>query len=168
MSLLEDARTAAGMSQGELAQRAHTSQPTLSAYENGRKSPSLATMERLLAETGHHLAIAPEITFTQLLTRRGRPFWVPTLLPRLPLRRALATVTLPLHLNWSTPGTTFDLGERAERARCYEIVLREGVPADILAYVDGALLVDLWPELVLPRDIRVAWDEVVKVAKHGA
>lgn len=168
MSLLEDARTAAGMSQGELAQRAHTSQPTLSAYENGRKSPSLATMERLLAETGHHLAIAPEITFTQLLTRRGRPFWVPNQLPRLPLHRALATVTLPLDLNWSTPGTTFDLGDRAERVHCYEIVLREGDAADILAYVDGALLVDLWSEMVLPRDIRVAWDEVVKVAKHGA
>ena len=31
----------------------------------------------------------------------------------------------------------------------YEIVLQEGRPADILAYVDGALLVDLWDDLVL-------------------
>ena len=168
MSLLEDARTAAGLSQEELARRAHTSQPTLSAYENGRKSPSLATLERLLAETGHHLAINTEITFTQMITRRGRPFWVPNQLPRLPLRQALATVTLPLHLNWSTPGTKFDLRDRAERVHCYEIVLREGKPADILAYVDGALLVDLWSELVLPRDIRAAWENVVEVVQDSA
>jgi transcriptional regulator with XRE-family HTH domain len=168
MGLLEDARTAAGLSQEELAQRAHTSQPTLSAYENGRKSPSLATMERLLAETGHHLAIDTDITFTQMITKRGRPFWVSNQLPRLPLRQALATVTLPLHLNWSTPGTKFDLRNRSKRARCYEIVLREGLPEDILAHIDGALLADLWPELVLPQDIRAAWDEVIEVVQDSA
>jgi transcriptional regulator with XRE-family HTH domain len=168
MTLLVDARMAAGMSQGELAQRAHTSQPTLSAYENGRKSPTLETMARLLAETGHHLTIDADITFTQLLTKRGRPFWVPSHLPRPPLRRALATVALPLHLNWSTPGARFDLRDRSERVLCYEIVLREGKPEDILAYVDGALLVDLWPELVLPRDIRVAWDQVIEVVQESA
>lgn len=168
MGLLADARTAAGMSQGELAQRAHTSQPTLSAYENGRKSPTLATVERLLAETGHRLAIAPDVTFRQLTTRRGRPFWLPNQLPRLPLGRALAIVELPLHLNWSAPGTKFDLRDRATRARCYEIVLREGLPEDILAYVDGALLVDLWPELVIPREIRAAWDETVEVVRQSA
>ncbi len=168
MSLLTDARTAVGMSQGELAKRAHTSQPTLSAYENGRKSPSLATMERLLAETGHHLAIDAEITFTQLATRQGRPFQVPNRLPRLAPHQALASVTLPLHLNWSTPGTTFNLRDRAIRARCYEIVLREGLPEDILAYVDGALLVDLWSELVIPREIRGAWDGVVEVVNESA
>ena len=168
MSLLAEARTAAGMSQEELARRAHTSQPTLSAYENGRKSPSLATMERLLAETGHRLAIDTEISFTQLTTSRGRPFWVPSRLPRLPLRQALATVTLPLHLNWSTPGTELDLRIRANRARCYEIVLREGLPADILAYVDGVSLVDLWPDLVVPREIRAAWDKIVEDVQVSA
>ena len=168
MSLIAEARTSAGISQEELALRAHTSQPTLSAYENGRKSPSVATLERLLAETGHHLTIAADITFTEMTTRRGRPFSVPNRLPRLPLRQALATVTLPLHLNWSTPGTQFDLRDRAKRARCYEIVLREGLPADILAYIDGALLIDLWSEVVVPAEIRAAWDQVVEVAQESA
>jgi transcriptional regulator with XRE-family HTH domain len=168
LSLLEQARTAVGISQEELARRAHTSQPTLSAYENGRKSPTLATVERLLAVTGHRLVIDTDISFAQKVTRRGRPFWVPNQLPRLPLRQALAAVTLPLHLNWSTPGTKFDLRSRTKRARCYEIVLREGLPEDILAYVDGALLVDLWPELVLPQDIRAAWDEVIEVVQDSA
>jgi hypothetical protein len=40
----------------------------------------------------------------------------------------------------------------------YEIVLREGTPDDVLAYVDGALLRDLWDELVLPVAIRRAWE----------
>jgi hypothetical protein len=32
----------------------------------------------------------------------------------------------------------------------YEIVLQEGRPADILTHIDGALLVDLWDDLILP------------------
>ena len=63
----------------------------------------------------------------------------------------MAVVELPLHLNWSASGRRFDLRARADRARVYEIVLQEGTPADILAYVDGALLVDLWEDLVLPK-----------------
>lgn len=37
----------------------------------------------------------------------------------------------------------------------------EGGPGDITAYVDGALLIDLWDELVLPPSIRAAWNGVV-------
>jgi DNA-binding XRE family transcriptional regulator len=49
-SLLANARRVAGMSQDERARRAHTSRPTLSACEHGRKSPTLETAARLLAE----------------------------------------------------------------------------------------------------------------------
>jgi hypothetical protein len=51
-------------------------------------------------------------------------------------------VTLPLGLNWSTPGAVFDLADRSRRAGCHEIVLREATPADLLRFVDGAFLVD--------------------------
>src|SRR5438046_6784160 len=50
--LLEHARASAGLTQDELARRAGTSRPTLSAYENGRKSPTVATFARLLSEAG--------------------------------------------------------------------------------------------------------------------
>jgi hypothetical protein len=73
----------------------------------------------------------------------------------------LAAVELPLHLNWSAPRRVFDLRSRADRARVYEIVLQEGTPADIVAYIDGALLVDLWKDLVLPRAVRSAWAPLV-------
>jgi hypothetical protein len=101
------------------------------------------------------------VSFTQQASSRGRPVWVPDRLPRLDVARALAVVELPLHLNWSAPGRAFDLRSRADRARVYEIVLQEGRPADILAYVDGALLADLWDDLVLPRAVRSAWAPLV-------
>ncbi|MBM7519683.1 hypothetical protein [Nocardioides nitrophenolicus] len=91
---------------------------------------------------------------------------MPTRLPRLPLEQAVATVELPLHLNWSDRGRRYDLRNRRQRARVYELVLREGGPDDVLAYVDGALLVDLWDELVLSATVRQAWESVV--TRHGA
>jgi hypothetical protein len=89
---------------------------------------------------------------------------VPSILPRLPVGRAVGRVVLPLHLNWSDPGREFDLSIRRQRLRAYEIVLREGRPEDVLAYVDGALLVDAWPDLVLPSAVRRAWAPVVAAA----
>ncbi len=87
--------------------------------------------------------------------------WRPDRLWRLAISDAFATVTLPLGLNWSRPGAPFDLSNRRQRARCYEVTLREGIAEDLLRYVDGALLVDIWGELVLPRDIRTAWQPVI-------
>jgi transcriptional regulator with XRE-family HTH domain len=161
-TLLEQARLAAGLSQEELARRAGTSRPTLSAYEHGRKSPTLATMERLLAQAGFELVVQPKIEFAEYPSRHGHPSWVPSRLSRLDIEEALGRVVLPLHLNWSEPGRAFDLSVRGDRARVYEIVLREGRPEDIRAYVDGALLVDLWDELVLPRTLRAAWQPVIR------
>jgi len=54
---LRHARLRSGLSQTVLAQRAVTSQATLSAYESGRKQPSLSTLERLLAAAGGRLAV---------------------------------------------------------------------------------------------------------------
>jgi hypothetical protein len=124
----------------------------------------LETAARLLAEAGFELDIRPRVDFVEQITTRGRTVAVPARLPRLPLQQALAVVALPLHLNWSAPGRRFNLGDRVQRARVYEIVLREGGPEDVLEYVDGALLIDLWPELVLPRDVRAAWAEIVENA----
>lgn len=38
-------------------------------------------------------------------------------------------------------------------------------PQDVLTYIDGALLVDSWNILVLPRDLRTAWSDVVDAAQ---
>ncbi len=46
------ARLAAGLTQALLADRAGTSQATLSAYEAGRKQPTVATFSRILDAAG--------------------------------------------------------------------------------------------------------------------
>jgi len=166
--LIARARRYAGLSQDELARRAHTSRTALSAYEHGRKSPTLDTAKRLLGEAGFELTATPKLEYIERLTKRGRSIWVPTRLGRLDVSEALATVTLPLHLNWSQPRRTFRLADRAQRARAYEIVLQEGGPEELAAYIDGALLVDVWDELVVPRDIRQAWTPLIAAATSTA
>lgn len=160
-AFLAAARQASGLSQQELAHRAGTSRTTLSAYEHGAKSPTVDTFERLLAAAGHEFELVPRISFPDRITARGKPIAVPTHLPQLAPERALATVTLPLHLDWSTPLQTYRLADRHDRGRVYELVLREGTPHDVLTYIDGVLLMDLWPDLVLPHEIRSAWSPLL-------
>jgi hypothetical protein len=57
---------------------------------------------------------------------------------------------------------------RVPTARVYGIVLQEGTPVDILTYVGGALLVDLWAELVLPRAVRSGWGPVISPSSTEA
>lgn len=159
--MVRQIREAAGLTQNELAARAGTSRSTISAYENGRKSPTVDTLQRLAHVAGVVLRVERGATFRSVPGRNGRPVLVPDVLPRLEPARALATVVLPLHLNWSDPGREFRLIDRRERLRVYEIVLREGTERDVLRYIDGALLVDAWDDLVLPREVRSAWTPVV-------
>lgn len=58
-SILRRARRQAGLTQSALAGRSATSQATVSAYENGRKQPSVATLARLLAAAGSRLTSTP-------------------------------------------------------------------------------------------------------------
>ena len=54
---IKRARLRAGLTQHALAARAGTSQATISAYESGRKRPSLETLDRVLAATGARLTV---------------------------------------------------------------------------------------------------------------
>lgn len=55
--LLRDARTRAGLSQRELADRAGVAQSVISAYESGRRQPSVPTLGRLIEASGHQLEL---------------------------------------------------------------------------------------------------------------
>jgi transcriptional regulator with XRE-family HTH domain len=46
-----------GLTQAELARRAHTSQPVISAYEHDRRDPTLGTLGRLIAAGGGRLRL---------------------------------------------------------------------------------------------------------------
>lgn len=167
-TIIGRARRGSGLSQRELARRSGTSQSTLSTYEHGTKSPTLAVAERIVATSGYDLDLVPRISFTAHVGARGEPFVVPDRLWRLDPAAALATVTLPQHLHWSGKSRAFRLRDRRDRARVYEIVMREGEPDDLLALIDGALLVDLWDDLVLPAAIRKAWGPVINSDKGTA
>lgn len=165
-NLISRAREAAGLSKADLAQRAGTSRPTLSAYEHGRVSPRLDTVERILAAAGFRLVTTPALRWHEVEVGRGRTAPVPDRLPDLPAREAVRVLDMPLHLEWSHPGRSVDLADRRQRARAYEVVLREGSPADIESIVDGALLVDQWEDIVLPRPLRRAWQTAIDATRE--
>ena len=166
-TLVAHARRASGLTQAEVARRARTSRPTLSAYEGGSRNPTLDTLERVLAANGQHLVAVPKPVFALHRDRRGKPFYVPDQLPRLPIDAALGTVVLPRHIDWSPAGRPRDLAERRQRLLAYQVVLAEGSPRDIQRLVDGALLVDCWADLHLPAAIRHAWQPLVDRARGG-
>ena len=159
--LISAARRTSGLSQSEVARRAGTSRPTLSSYEHGHRSPTLETLIRLLAANGQQLEAIPMLNFTEHHDSRGKPFFVPDHLPRLSLRDAFATVVLPTHVDWSSSSAPRALADPQQRLLAYQVVLAEGGPDEISAFVDGALLIDAWPEIFLPKDIRRAWQPII-------
>jgi len=54
-ALIRSARRRHGLRQADLARRAGTSQPVISAYERGRRDPTTATLRRLIAAAGDRL-----------------------------------------------------------------------------------------------------------------
>jgi transcriptional regulator with XRE-family HTH domain len=62
-TIVRGARKAAGITQLELAGRAGTAQPAVAAYESGARTPSLATLERLLGSCEHdvELVVSPRM-----------------------------------------------------------------------------------------------------------
>jgi ribosome-binding protein aMBF1 (putative translation factor) len=55
-----DARSRAGLTQQQLAERMHTTQAVIARLESGRVKPSTRTLERLAAATGMRLRISFE------------------------------------------------------------------------------------------------------------
>lgn len=87
----------------------------------------------------------------------ARPVAVPADLDAPGVTKASGQVELPLHIRWSGEPIVYDLGDRADRARVYEQVPREGSDDDVRYYVDADQLLELWDELVLPGAVRQAW-----------
>ena len=73
---------------------------------------------------------------------------------------AHGVVELPLRLFWSAPDRTFDLDQPSMLRALYETVLREASrPDDLASYLDGQILVAVWPDLFLPKGVRGAWED---------
>ena len=170
-TIIEIARKARGWTQRELALAGGTSQPTLSAYECREKSPSLAVTERLIGEAGSSLKLDLTVDFSQVTFNGHDIHWVPDRLWRVEPRLCFSKVEFP---DGPTSRETdewvmrdWDLADREERRRVYGYLLRAGLPLWIYRWVDGALLVDLWPELDLPNPLRNEWQPLIDQARQG-
>jgi len=58
--IIRAVRRRQGLTQAELARRAGTSQPVVSAYEHGHRDPTCATLRRLVEAGGEQLVLDAE------------------------------------------------------------------------------------------------------------
>jgi transcriptional regulator with XRE-family HTH domain len=99
--LLRAVRRRRGMSQTELARRAGTSQPVISAYEHGRRDPTVGTLRRLIEATGERLHLDAELPPGDLPPPRTpeehaqRLLDVLSLADAVPVRRRAAALRAP-------------------------------------------------------------------------
>lgn len=170
-TIIEIARKARGWTQRELAGAASTSQATVSAYERREKSPSLAVTERLIGEAGYSLRLDVTVDFSPVTFDGHTIYQIPNRLWRVEPRLSFSKVTFP---DWPTSRESgdfimrnWDLAVREDRRRVYGYLLRESVPVWIYRWVDGALLVDLWEELDLPKHLRAGWQPLIDAACDG-
>lgn len=163
-SLLEAARLSRGLTQEAVARRSGTSQPTLSAYERGTKSPTVNVARRILNVLGFDLGLTPRVSFYEV--RHGRSTYaVPDQLWRL----APNDCFVPFNVPSQSGQQRFDPVDRSSRLTAYLWLLEHGDETQLFTHLDGALLVDLWPELVphLPAELRDAWSPLVAQATEG-
>lgn len=146
----------------ELSERSGVARPNITAYGTGRREPLFHSAVELLEAAGAEVVI--EVPVGWSWTEGRRPYAVPSRLWRLAPQTALPRFDPGAHLWWSGPPRSFDLARREDRVRAYEIILREGAPADIEQVVDGMLRCETWADLVLPRELRAAWNPLITFA----
>ncbi len=163
--LIELARRARGLTQAQLAARAGTSQATLSAYERGAKSPSLKVAARIIAATGHDLTLRVHIDWVEHHPPGIVRFWAPNILWSVGPPDCFATLAIP-DLIRNTGTRDWDMRDREVRKGVYEQLIRRGSPHQMIRWMDGALLVDVWDELDLPDPVRQAWKWPIRLARE--
>jgi hypothetical protein len=99
--IIQTVRRRQGLTQAELARRAGTSQPVISAYEHGRRDPTSQTLRKLVEAGGERLhmdAVLPGSDLsppTDLREHARRLLDVLTLADAIPVRRRPAVLTAP-------------------------------------------------------------------------
>lgn len=165
-TIIELARRSAGLTQAELARRAGTTQSAVSMYERRRKVPTLEVAERLMLAAGTDLGMVTTVVWEVGFLTGLKEFYYPSRLWRVEVPGCFDTVGMP-DLVGQTGQGEWDLRDRSDRRGLYENLLVEGIPEMIQRWVDGALLVDIWPELRLPEKIRTTWTPAVEAASAG-
>jgi len=99
--IIRAVRRRQGLTQAELARRAGTSQPVISAYEHGRRDPTYQTLRKLVEAGGERLqmdAVLPGSDNPRPADAREharRLLEVLTLADAIPVRRRTSVLTAP-------------------------------------------------------------------------
>lgn len=166
------ARRAQFLTQAQLAARAGVGRRLVVSLEAGHPRAELGKTLQVMSALGLRLDVlaAPftvvdtetgPVAFRTVSRTSGRPIFVPTRLWSLGVERATATVTLPRRVYWSGGAATFNLADPNDRELAYRILLTEGGPGDIVSFVDGGRLAQMWDTALLPPDVRQAWQPAV-------
>jgi len=100
-AIIRAVRRRRGLTQADLAHRAGTSQPVISAYEHGRRDPTLGTLRKLVEAGGERLqldAVAPGSNLpppADAGEHARRLLEVLTLADAIPARRRSPVLTAP-------------------------------------------------------------------------
>ncbi len=78
--------------------------------------------------------------------------------------RASGLVQLPHHIAWSPP-YTFNFDDPEQLCWAYARVITEGLPDDVLRYINLDTLISIWDEIHLPAHVRAVWHKWL--TKHG-
>jgi hypothetical protein len=93
---------------------------------------------------------------TRVFYRDIKPYDAPDQLEQLQGPRS-GPVEVPINVYWG-PRHTFNLDNESDVIETYQAALREGRVIDQEELLNHALLVEIWPELMLPVRVRELWE----------
>lgn len=100
-TIIRAVRRRQGLTQAELARRVGTSQPVISAYENGRRDPTYQTLRKLVEAGGERLRVDAAVLESDLAPAADaqghaqRLLEVLTLADAIPVRRRTSVLKAP-------------------------------------------------------------------------
>lgn len=100
-TLIRAVRRRQGLTQADLARRAGTSQPVISAYENGRRDPTVQMLRKLVEAGGERLRVDAAVFASDVpppaddRDRAQRLLDVLTLADAIPVRRRSSVLKAP-------------------------------------------------------------------------
>lgn len=93
---------------------------------------------------------------TRVFYRDIKPYDVPERLEDLRGPRG-GRMELPLNVYWG-PEAIVDLDTVGGVVKAYQATLREGRTVDQVALLNREVLIDIWPQLLLPLRVRGLWE----------
>jgi uncharacterized protein len=149
-AIVRRARRKAGLTQVELAMRAGVTQSVISAYESGRRQPTLPTLESLVEAAGFDLTIG-----LRQLTNRRR--WLTGPLGRR-LQRHRAALVAAAHSHGASNLRVFGSVARGEEVPGSDVDLLADLPPEMGLFGLGQLRADLETIIDAPVDLIPASD----------